>query len=241
MSDANDDVRRKKLATRIKWGLGFGLAVIISPIVFMAIKGMIGLALAGAIGFALIQLAPTFSFKVANWRMKLLVSEVEANPIETMQNLLIEKQSELERASQKIVDFDTEVRNFDDQITTFQSQYPAEAANYVQLSEKMHTALEDMVTERNVAEHQLKDFGQQIKKAQAIYSMSMAAQKVTQLSKTAEAQVYADIKQQVAFDTVRTQLNRSFASLSQAVERRKATRAELPFHESPAISQTSTV
>jgi len=56
----------------------------------------------------------------------------------------------------------------------------------------------------------------------------LAAQKVVKMSKSAEAQVFAKIKEQVAFDAVRTQLNRSFANLNLALERREDARAALP-------------
>jgi archaellum component FlaC len=227
----NNDVNgmlREKLVQRFKWGLGLFAAAVISPFVFLAIKGIVGLAAAFAIGMIITQLAPVYALKLANWRMKLLVSEVETNPIETMQTLLVEKTEELNGADGKIADFETEVRNYDDQVDTFKQQYPAEAETYEALSEKMHTALEDMKHEQTIARKELQNLEDQIKKAKAIYKMSLAAQRVTALSKTAEEQVFADIKQQVAFDTVRTELNRTFANLNLALERRRDTRSALP-------------
>jgi hypothetical protein len=224
----DNDIRRQKLATLFKWGLGMVGAVLISPFVFLAVKGIAGLAIAAALGFTIIQLAPVFSLKLANWRMKLLVAEVEKNPIETMKNLYIEKTQELERADQNIVDFETEIGNFDSQLEGFKQQYPAEAASYQALSDKMHSGLADMKAQQTEARKALAAFSQQIKKAEAIYKMALAAQRVTQLSHSAEAKVFAQIKEQVAFDSVRTQLNRSFASLNLALERRADSKALLP-------------
>jgi len=247
MSEMNNDDRRKRLEFLFRWGIaGVGL-IVLTPLMFLLLKGIavaMALGVAGAVGFTSIFLAPLFSFKLANWRMKMMIAEVEDNPIETLQNLRVEKQAELERADQKIVDFDTEVRNYDDSVRTFQSEYPEEAESYKVISENMHQALENMKTEKANAQANFNDLIQKIKKGEAIYKMSMAAQKVTQLSKTAQAQVFAEIKQQVAFDTIKSQLNRSFASLSQAVESRKATRGELPEHkagEAIVIPQKSTV
>lgn len=213
--------RRKKVATLAKWGLGLAGAVIISPIVFFAVKGIVGLVLAFVVGQAVIHLAPVFSLKLANLRIKLLTKEVEGNPIETLINLRIEKEKELAHADQQIVEFETEVLNYDDETKVFKKKYPDEAAAYELISEKMHTALKDMETNQDEAKQGLENLKATIDKAQAIYKMSLAAQKVAALSKTAEDQVFADIKQKVAFDTVRSQLNRSFASLNQAVGRRR--------------------
>jgi hypothetical protein len=216
----DNEIRRQRLAAWLKWGLGMVGAVIVSPFVFLAVKGIVGLAIAAAVGFVVVQLAPVFATMIANWRIKLLVAEVEANPIETMHNLYIEKTKELERADVNIVEFETEIGNFEGQLGAFKEQYPAEAASYQALDDKMRSALADMKTQQSEARRALVDFNLKIRKAEAIYKMAAAAQRVTQLSRSAEAQVFAQIKEQVAFDSVRSQLNRSFASLNLALERR---------------------
>jgi hypothetical protein len=225
----DSDARQQRIATVAKWGIGLAIAAGISPFIFFAVKGIIGLALAAAIGFVAIQLAPVFATKVANLSMRLLTAEAAANPIETMRNLYVEKSEDLERAGGAIEAFETEIRNFDDQVGTFKRDYPDEAAKYDELSEQMHAALADMKREQTQARKELHAFSQQIKKAEAIYKMALAANKVTKLSRSAEAKIYAQIKEQVALDSVRTQLNRAFAGLNSALERRAAAGAlELP-------------
>jgi hypothetical protein len=219
-NDNDSDVRSQKLATALKWVAGLVGAVVVAPFVFLAVKGIVGLAIAAAIGLAITQLAPVFAMKLANWRMALIVGEVEKNPIETMQNLFVEKTQELARADNNIADFETEIRNFDDQVEGFKQQYPTEADSYETLSQRMHEALAGMKTEQSAARAQLNDFERKIAKAKAIYKMSVAAQNVVKLSRSAEAEVFAKIKEQVAFDAVRSQLNRSFANLNLALERR---------------------
>ncbi len=238
--DMDPEVRRKQLEKIFKWGFALIGAVVISPFVFLAVKGIIGLALAVITGMVIINFAPVFSTWLANKRIEMLVKVVEANPIETMQNLYAEKTTELESADHNIVDFETEIGNFDDQMDGFRKDYPKEVGTYEALSDKMHEGLGEMKTEQTQARQALADFNLKIKKAKAIYKMSLAAQKVTQLSKSAEARVFAQIKEQVAFDTVRTELNKSFASLNLALERRRDTRAALPEARSiPAIDVTS--
>lgn len=215
-----DDVRKLRLSTGLKWALGLVGAVVISPVVFLAVKGLVGLALAAVVGVTIIQFAPVVSLKLANWKLRALTAEVEANPIETMQNLYIEKSKELTAADQNIIDFETEIGNFDDEVRGFKKEYPDEAPRYQQISEAMHTGLTEMKSEQEFARDRLEDFQARIRKAQAIYKMSLAASRVTAFSKSAEARVFQDIKEQIAFDSVRTELNRSFASLSNALSKR---------------------
>lgn len=153
--------------------------------------------------------------------MKLLIAEVQANPIETMRNLWIEKDSELKGADQRIVDFETEVGTFRDQVSDFSNQYPDEAPKYQELQRKMEESLQTMKEEQSNARGELKAFNEKIKRAEAIYKMSLAAQNVVRLSGSAEAAVFAEIKEKVAFDSVRSQLNRAFANLNLALERRQ--------------------
>lgn len=225
MSDVDNDVRREKIATIAKYVIGIGALAVLAPIIFTALQGLIALIAFGVIGLAAINFAPVLAYKLANWKMKAIVADAKANPIETMQNLFVDKTKELETADNNITEFDTEVRNYDDQLGGFKQDYPEEASTYQSISDKMHQALADMYENQKEARHALQDFAAKIKKAKAIYQMALAAQKVLTLSKSAESQVFAQIREQVAFDTVRSQLNSSFAKLNMAVEKRAEARA----------------
>lgn len=215
------DAKRQQLTTKYKWVLGLIGAVAISPVIFLAVKGIVGLMIALVVGQVCIQLAPVFSLRLANYKMKLLVGEVEKNPIESMINLRIEKAKELEQADQSIVEFETEIANFDDEIKAFKKRYPEEAPTYQTISEKMHQGLLDMQAERTESAQKLELLEQNIEKAQAIYKMALAAQRVTALSRKSEQAVFQEIKEKVAFDAVRTELNKSFASLNMALRQRQ--------------------
>ncbi len=221
MENMSPEQKRDRLSTIVKWIIAILATALISPIIFLSIKGMVGLAIAFVVGQVVIQLAPVASLKLANWKMKLLIAEVKANPIETMKNLWVEKDAELKAADERIVDFETEVGAFADHVTDFSQQYPEESEQYKLLLEKMRSSLEGMKTEQSNARGELKAFKEKITRAEAIYSMSLAAQNVVKLSGSAEAAVFAEIKEKVAFDSVRNQLNRAFANLNLALERRQ--------------------
>lgn len=232
----DSDQKKQRLTTALKWGLGIvGLAVI-TPVVFLALKaalGLLALGVAGVAGVAFIRLMPVMSMKLSNTVIKLIVREAEANPIETMENLKIEKLGELQKADNAIIEFEASVRNYDDDTRQFTKDYPDEAAAYQEISSKMHEALKLQTQQQDGARLKLNDLALRIEKARAIYKMALSAQRVTQLSKSAEAKVFQDIKEKIAFESVRMELNRSFASLNMAISQQKAVPA-LPMR--PAVT-----
>lgn len=211
-------------ASKYKWVLlGIGTILVAGEFAGLIISGVEAVLALGATvigGGAVVYFTPVIAMKAANARMKMLVGEAEKNPIETLQNDFIFRNKQLQTADDSITDFDTEIRSYDDQMRDFKQQYPEEADSFEEISTEMHAGLKEMKAEQAVARAAVSDLAQKIKKAQAIWKMSLAAQRVTSFSKTSEAKVFADIKQQVAFDAVRSQLNHSFAALDRAMAKR---------------------
>lgn len=224
----DNEARYNRTVTLIKWGVGLGLAGVASIVVFSIIKGVIGLAIAAALGYTIIHLAPRFADKVANWNMRLLIAEAEANPIPTMHNLNVEKTQRLNEAARAIEQFGTVVLNYDDKKDDFKARYPEKAVKYEELSQRMHDRLNVMKQRQRQAITALDQFREKIEEAEAIFAMSEAAAQVKKLSRMAEGQVYAQIKEQVAFDAVRSSLNSTFAGLDSALEDQASDLAALP-------------
>jgi hypothetical protein len=215
---------KKRLATGLKWTFGLITVAIFSPMIVLALKGVLGLmAIFAAVGIGggLLKLAPWASMKISNVAMKLIMHEARINPIETLENLKVEKTLELQAADNAVVDFETSVRNFDDKIVLFKRKYPNKAAEYTEISGKMHESLEQQRTMQKVARSALADLGSKIDEAHAIYEMALAVEQVTKLSNSAEAKVFQDIKQKIAFDSVQSGLNHAFASLNMAVDQKQ--------------------
>lgn len=227
----NEDQKRLKVANVLKYVIGIGAIALATPVIFLALKGVLGLlalAVAGGAGLTMMRLAPWFSLKISNLGMKLFIREVQKNPIESMTNLYVEKTGEADEADKQIVEFETEIRDYDGQVKTFKRQYPEEASTFEDIQQKMHDALEQMKEEQTNARNGLQDLSQRIDKAKAIYKMSLAAQRVASLSRSAEQKVFQEIKEKVAFAAVESQLNRSFAALNMAVSRRKQIQSSSP-------------
>lgn len=215
------DKKKQRLATILKWAGGLVGAVIISPFVFLAVKGLIGLGLAVLTGFLMVRLSPVISMKVSNLVVKMIVHEAEKNPIESMENLLIEKTEELQTRDQQIVNFETSVRDYDGKAMQFKKEYPDEAKSFEEISAKMHEGLGQRKKRQKEAREELAELERRIEKGKALYKMSMAALEVTAMSKTAEAEVFQKIKENVAFDAISSSLNRAFANLSMAIDQDK--------------------
>lgn len=212
------DKKKQRLATILKWAGGLVGAAIISPVIFLAVKGLVGLGLAALTGFLILRLSPVVSMKVSNLVVKMIVHEAEKNPIETMENLLIEKTEELQTRDQQIVAFETSVRDYDGKAAQFKKDYPDEAASFQEISAKMHEGLGQRKRRQKEAREELAELERRIEKGKALYKMSMAALEVTAMSKTAEAEVYQKIKENVALDAIASSLNRAFANLSMAID-----------------------
>ena len=223
MDNQSLDLRKVTLSRNVKIAGGAVGCLVVAPLTFFILQGLLGvlaIAAAGVVAFTAIQLAPWYGDKVANWRMKLITAEAEANPIETMQNIDIQRTKELNDKDQYLEDWETEISNFDDELVSIKKEYPEEAPRYELMSQAMHTDLTEARSEQEGARKDLLEFEKAIKKAKSLYKIALAAQKVESFNVRDEAKVLQDIKTQVAFDSVRSNLNRSFARMNTAMAKR---------------------
>jgi hypothetical protein len=76
-----------------KWGkivIAGLVCLAVSPIIFAVVKGALGLLIAFIVGATTLTFTPWFTMKLANWKVKAIVAEAKANPIETLTNLVID-------------------------------------------------------------------------------------------------------------------------------------------------------
>jgi hypothetical protein len=214
-------VQKEKLEKLAKIGLfGVGLAVT-APIAFYAVQGLVAWGIVGLGYLVYANFVPAIADQFAVWRMKSIIAIAEANPIETMLGLYKDKKEELVRAESNITTFDTEVRNVLNLVADLKKTDPDEAVEYAKMASQMELGLNSLKDEHAAAASELDKFKGQIDKAKRIWKVANAMNSALAASQSAQAQVFADIKEQVAFDTVRNNLNRAFANLNTAVDRRK--------------------
>lgn len=227
------DPELKKIKLDTKWKLILGSLgiLVIAPLtttLLWSVLGLLAVVLGAAIGLAAIAFAPVFSMKLANARTKAIMAEADKNPIETMIAVDIARTQELAEKDQYLEDWDTELSNFDDEVIAMKKEYPEEAGKYERISAQMHDAIAQARKEQAQASRDLSEFEQAIRKAKILYKMALAVQRVTAFSKSTEEKVLENIKTEIAFDSVRSNLNRSFARLNTAMARRQERPALIP-------------
>lgn len=215
------EVKREGLKKLVTYGIIAVALAVTAPLAMYAVEGLIAWSVLGLGLAVVINFAPAAGLWFANKKVQALIAAIEANPIETMQNLFIEKQEELNRAERNITAFETEFRNVHTLVEDLKRSDPDEAVAYAEMRDKMKEGLEALRNEQRYATEELSNFKGQIDKARRIWKVSVAMNAALEKSQSAQAQVFADIKEKVAFDTVRTNLNKAFSNLNTAIERRK--------------------
>ena len=216
--------RFKTIATVL--GMG-AIGLIVAPFIFMAIGGLIGLGIAAAIAFILVQLAPWFALKVANWKYRLIdaekvehikaVTEAAAeNPIETLTALLIAKKAAFEVFKKSVEQAITARSNFKDKVAKFKERYPARAPEFeaqlqrmTDLTEKKKIALAD-------AKQSLADGDMKLEEMKAYYEMSKDAIEANRAAGMDTGDAFEKLKADTACDAVFSQMNEAFAQLEVA-------------------------
>jgi hypothetical protein len=203
------------------------VGLLVAPFIFAAIGGLVGLGVAAAVGFTLVQLAPWFALKVANWKYRLIdaekVSHVKAvtaaaveNPIETLTNLLLAKRAAFKEFEQNVVTATAARDTFKGKVSKFAERYPARAAEFkaqldrmIGLVEKKKRALQD-------AQQSLEDGDMKLEEMKAYWEMSKDAIELNKAAGMDTGDAFEKLKADTACDAVFESMNTAFAQLEVA-------------------------
>lgn len=212
----NED-KKQRLATAVKWGIGLLAAVIIAPVVFLAVQGLIGLIVAGVLGLAIVNFAPVMGMKFANWKLKGLKHEARANPIETRQQIALQVRARLRDAAQELTTFATEVRNFADEVKSLRVAQPEDAADFeLQLSSLQH--LLDLKRGRlQEAEAEAEAFENATARAARKWKVAQSAIRMNKLAGADQDAAMDKLLADESLDAVQTAMNRALAELDTAL------------------------
>lgn len=213
--------KRKGIETLVKLSVFMVGAAVAGPYIWMSLEGMVALAAAAGTALVLWAIAPAAATFAANKRIAMLVAVIEANPIETMQNLYADKFDEFKRQESAVTEFDTQFQNVSTLVEDLKKSDPDEAEQYAKMRDKMEDGLQELRAEQGFAQKELDNAHKTIDKMQRIWKVACAMNKALAANASARQQVFDQMKQDVSVDTVRTNLNRAFASLNTAVERRR--------------------
>lgn len=238
--------RFETLSTRFKWGVGLLAALIVSPIIFMVVKGLVGLAVAAVVGLAIIHGAPWLSMKFANWKIKGIRAEARENPIETMINLLAAKQEAFLVFRENVTAAVTARDTFKTKIEAFAKKYPARAPEFQTQLERMTDLVQRKKSALQDAKQSLEDGQIKLEEMQAYWEMSQAAQAANAAAGMDTGDQFERLKADTACDAVFESMNRAFAELevaaSLAVEEETsvANKTTLGYNEPVVIEMSNT-
>lgn len=225
----NVSLEQKEKFTKIsKWVIMIGAAAVLAPIAWMAVSGIFGLAIAASIGLIGINGAPVLSQKLSNWKYRALdaeqVSHIEKvsdaaarNPIETLIDQALEKRQASDQFKGAITMFRTEVMNFKNQIDGFAKEYPDDVERFKNQYEAMGKLLKFREDRYKQLQLELDNFDAAIKRAQAMWKMSQAAQKMNKLAGMELGDPFEKIKADSAINSVMTSMNKAFAEMETAL------------------------
>jgi hypothetical protein len=213
--------KQQQIKTWATYGFGVVAAAILAPMAFLALEGVLAIVAAVFVLFLVANFAPVVGDYIAVKRIQAIKAVAEANPIETMQDLYAEKVAEFQRQEAAVTEFDTQFRNVSDLVDGLKKTDPDEATQYAAMRDQMKTGLDELRAEQQAAQGELMNAKSTIAKMQRIWNVACAMNKALAASASAQSQVFAQMRQDVAIDTVRTNLNRAFANLNTAVERRR--------------------
>lgn len=199
------------------WGVGLAGLAIAAPALILAVKGLISLVVALTIGAVALAAAPVVSSLLAAWKLKGIKYIATKNPVEQLQLIYQDRVDALDEFRNRITQFATEVKTFEGKMREFALKYPAEAPKF----RDQLTAMQQLLNVRRERYSQVKDqlaaFEQEIRKAQAIWDMSQAAQALNKAAGMSSDDVFAKIKAETAVDAIQRSLHQSFAELETAL------------------------
>lgn len=204
--------KKKRITTVVKGTLAVGACVFVAPVVFLAIKGLVGFVIAGAIGLVTINLAPVIAEAIGNWRIKAIKALAAANPIETLQIDYTHRRESLAQFKEAIKGFDVSVKNFEGKFEDFKVRFPVEAPKFQETLERMKELLSLRRKKYKEADNTLDMYQGEIDKAKAIWEMGLEASKMNAAAGMKEDYM-AKIRVETALDSVTSSLNTAMADL----------------------------
>lgn len=219
--------KKEKFGGWIKLGALAVVGLLVAPFIMLSIGGLIGLGVAAAVGFTLVQLAPVFALKVANWKYRLIdaekVAHVKAvtnaaaeNPIETLTNLLIAKKGAFNEFKMAVEQAVTARSNFKTKVEKFKQRYPARAAEFEAQLARMTDLVERKKKALGDARQSLEDGDMKLEEMKAYYEMSKDAIEANRAAGMDTGDAFEKLKADTACDAVFESMNMAFAQLEVA-------------------------
>lgn len=200
----------------VKYGTLSLVALVISPIIFAIVKGVVGLALAAVILLVLNALAPAFSIWLGQLKYGAMRAVISRAPVDALVQRLDERWKAIGTAAEALKTQAAELQQFKAKVSQYVRDWPEEApAMQEKLAayEKLFALRTDMFKR---AKQDTQEFARKVDKAEAVYSMALADQKLAKsFGKQRDFDAY--FREKVAFEEIDKASATSLASLQMAL------------------------
>lgn len=225
--ELTSEQKRDRLARWLKWGVAGGAAIAIAPFIFMLIGGIVGLAVAAAVGLFINAMAPVVALRVATWKIMGMKSIARGAPIETRELLAIKNRERLASLAESITAFSAETKGFADEISKLEKQYPGESEMFRGQLQACRDLLEVQRAKYEAAKAAAEEFEAATARAKAKWKVAQAALRMRRLAGEQMGATMDKILAEEALDSVQSVMNNAFAELETSVMEATATRQSL--------------
>ncbi len=229
---------RPRLQTALKWGLGILSVIVIAPLAWLFVGGLVGISVAAFLGLLAINLAPVVAMRLSNWKLRALKNEAVENPIETLQNQQVELQTALDRQADAISTFDATVETYRSRLLSEAERFPEAAQVGVPHLHQMERLLAFRRIKYKQAKTALKDRQKKVELAESRYRVALAMQEVATAAGQTELPPISKILEELSFTTVDENVNTSLAALRTAILVEEVPEADV---DVPAIRSDTTL
>lgn len=218
---------------------GIGLLAVLAPVIWGAVSGgmgLIALAIVAAVGVALFQTLPLLGQKLENRLLAARKAEARANPIEQLQNFLLQKRQRVVAFKEAVVRIGAQIKSMSDMIEERKRQKPGYDAtkqeNAVKAMREAHRLLVDKYKNAEQALEQLSDV---IEDKKFEWKFGQAGQAAIQnLNATSGQELLNQMLADEAFDSVRDNFNQVFSELEMEAAK-LSTAKEMSFDDGMTI------
>ena len=220
-----------------------GVLAVLAPVIWGAVSGGLGLlalGVIGAVGVGLFQTLPLLGQKLENRLLAARKAEARANPIEQLQNFLMQKRQRVASFKEAVVRIGAQIKSMSDMIEDRKRQKPGYDAtkqeNAVRAMKEAHQILVGKYKNAELALEQLSDV---IEDKKFEWKFGQAGQAAIQnLNATSGQELLDQMLADEAFDSVRDNFNQVFSELEMEASKLSNSK-ELSFDDGMTIDLTS--
>lgn len=223
--------------------VGVGLLSVMAPVIVLAVTGGLGLlalAVIGAVGVAMFQALPLLGQKLENRLLAARKAEARRNPIEQLQNFLLQKRQRVVAFKQAVVRIGAQIKSMSDMIEERKRRRPGyDASKQEKAVKAMTEAHALLIVKYKNAEQALVQLSEVVEDKKFEWKFGQAGQEAIQnLNATSGQQLLDQMLADEAFDSVRDNFNQVFAELEMEAAK-LSTAKELSFDDGMSIDLTS--